>query len=205
MKWIRGILCMPIVLLQYLGFKLFSSNEDFWEYSYQVIGPGKHRCLAKWLFISAISDKNPERIVRIYQKLREETEELRLTKRSAIAVFESAVWQKDEEVAASVLKMLAKVVPPLSMRGSKRLECLFLWRFSKNTAEVVGLSGLVSPLMPHESVLAYVDYFARATIADSEGKSDDALRYYQTTLKDVPQNSEEYRYAMERCNALLNK
>lgn len=204
MKWLRGLLCMPIILLLFVRFKITNLHGNFWEHSFSTINTKKYRCLAKWLLISALTDKNPDRIASLYLKLRNENSDLRLSKRTAIAVFESAIWIKNEEVAKSLLAMLGNIAPSLSKRGSKRLELLYLWRFSKSISDVIGLDGLLSPLMPDEAVLTYVYYFAKATIADSTGKLDDALRYYQESLRTVPQNSSEYRYAMERCNALLN-
>ncbi len=206
LKWIRGVICLPFVLIYYIRFKLSKIDFDFWDYIYDVIiKTNGSVCLSKWLLISAIADRSPSRLVRLYPVLRKSKPDMILSNRFAIAFFESAVWQKEKLMAKSIIDLRNDLVPSLSDQSARRLECLYLWRFCWKDSEVADLSELMSSNMPHKVFLPYVDYMARGTLADSLEKRNDALLYYRKALRTIPQGSSEYRYIMERCNYILNK
>lgn len=204
LSMLRGLMCMPIILAFFLMYKIMGSKNNFWEHMIKYVDANRSPCMGKWLLISAISDQDPERILRVYISLKQNNTKIRLSKRTAIAVFESAIWVKNKVVATSLLNILKGMKPALSGHGRKRIDLLYLWRFSEGIKNAIGISGLLSPLIPYEAVLPYVECFAKATTADFMGKFDAALKLYQESLKYMPQNSSEYKYAMERCNVLLN-
>ena len=63
----------------------------------------------------------------------------------------------------------------------------------------------MSPWTPADYFLPYLFFLARAVVADSMNKKQDALNDYRRALALLPQDSREYGYAQERYNSLVNE
>jgi hypothetical protein len=161
------------------------------------------RCLAMWLLVDIMFDPDPKRIVAAYREVVRVCPRWVFAPDKTIAILESAIWLRDKGVAESIMDRIeAKRAMVKSSQGLERLKLLLTWRFASDKSPAVGL---LSPDTPHEAVLPYVDYYARATIADSIGNYDDALRYYSMALETLPSGSEESHQAVVACNFIRNK
>ncbi len=195
----RG-LCLASILRWAVMF-LFAKRRGrgFWLYLYDrvagTVAEGKRTCILRWLFAMALTARDPERIIKVYRDARA-TSLKSAAPRVLKAVFESAVWLREKDVADSLLADISRLGS-----STRRLLLLYTWRFERDRDKV---KELLSPIGQDEPFLGFLDYFARATVAESLGKTSDALTFYRFSLKTLPKESEEYRRAVDSCNHLLN-
>ena len=147
-------------------------------------------------------NRDPKRLLFLYRDTLRIIPSLRLRKKTAIAVFESAVWLHDREVAEQLLLTLSAVTPPLPATTIDRLRQLHNWRFRRDLTRA---QPLLSLLTPGDYFLPYLFFLVRAVVADSTHNKQDALNDYRRALALLPPDSPEYSYALDRCNDLVNE
>lgn len=156
---------------------------------------GFSRCLVAWMFVSAIKEKKPQQVIDVCRCCRGK---LKLGGKSIIACVESAIWVSDKDLADAFLDddECRKILGSEVMRY---LRALYSWAFLKDPSLVLKAGN-----PPVAAVFGFVFLFAKATALD-EHDSSDALIYYRRSLRDLPLDAPQYKYAMDRCNTLLNK
>lgn len=200
--------CLAYLSWHAVKFHLFHRSKDgcvsnyfFEKIERASISDSERRCVIKWLLSGALAERAPDRLLRVYKLLRN-LGQLTLRNETAIAIFESAVWLEDREIAEQLLLSLSAVRPALSASTINRLRQLHSWRFKRDSSKA---ELLLSPLTPADYFLPYLYFFARGVIADTLQKKEDALSHYRQALTLLPQGSREYGYALERCNQLLTE
>lgn len=202
-RFMRCAITLSRVRLRYRGSAVSRSNSDFLFYALtkEKACSSTALCVAVSSLSSALVDGKPARILEVYRESLRVCPEISLPPSSTTAILEAAVWLKDREAAKSILDRIENGKARVRSKQSlARLEQLFAWRFAENKSEAYKL---LSPLTPSDAMILYVDYYARATIAEAIGNSDDALRYYRLALESLPRESEERARAIEACNFIL--
>jgi tetratricopeptide (TPR) repeat protein len=206
---VRSAKCLAYLSWQILKFclTLRRRHDTLWGYLFSAAEKlstedWARACVAKWLLSGALVDRDPKRLLLLYKKIINTGTGVRLRNETAIAIFESAVWLEDREVAERLLLTLSSVRPVLGTSTIDRLRQLHSWRFRKDMARA---HPLLSPLTPGDFFLPYLWFLARAVVADSMNNKQDALNDYRRALALLPRDSREYAYALDRCNHLMNE
>ena len=118
----------------------------------------------------------------------------------AILACEAALWLKKEEIFLEAFS-IGKPLFPDSTRS--RLEFLREAYVSGQPIKAPRDIHLPSAL-PHDALLPFVDYYARARVADAEGRFDIALDYYTKALRTLPVSHEAYNISRTRDYEIRN-
>jgi len=209
MRIVLSIRCVIYLSWEVLRFCAIAprGSGSFWDYllarAKKLPRVGVHRtCVAKWLLSGALVNRDPQRLLCLYKSILRNPPRFGLRNETAIAVFESAIWLQDREVAEELLLSLSAVRPPLPASTIDRLRQLHSWRFRKDMERG---QPLLSMLTPSDYFLPYLLFLARAVVADSMDNKRDALNDYRRALALLPPESREYSYALDRCNRLVNE
>lgn len=119
---------------------------------------------------------------------------------TVIMVCEAAAWLNDNRTFGDAFAAGSGFVNDATRA---RLEFLKEAYLSHPTLAVPRLLALPN-LLPHNAVLRYVDYYARARAADSEDRFDVALEHYRHALDSLPKEHAAYDFALGRCNQIIN-
>ena len=206
LRHLMRVWCGSTIVLAYCQYSCKHTTSDFWDYLYERTVnrarlSGKGQCIAKWLMFAAINERDPKKVCKVFETIYSLAPNMPIPKRHVISGVEAAIWEREPELVEKLLDKESRYSRPLGRMSHRRLQLLSNWWF-KTCASAGG--ELLSALTPDEAVFPYVDYYARARIADTFGRSESALRFYRRALETLPQESREYQEAVHRCNDLLN-
>ena len=198
--------CGSMIIIAHCQYSWKHRASDFWDYLYERTVnkarlSGGELCVVKWLIFSGIDEQDPKKVCKTFEIICSIAPSMPLSKRYVISGVEAAIWERKPELVEKLLDKESCHSKLLGSMSHRRLELLSNWWFKT----YVSASGeLLSALTPDEAVFPYVDYYARARIADTFGRNETALRLYRRALETLPQESYEYEEAANRCNDLLN-
>ena len=198
--------CGITIVLAYCQYSWKNTTNDFWDYLYERTVnrarlSGRGQCIVKWLMFSAINERDPKKVCKVFETVYALAPNMSIPKRYVISGVEAAIWVRKPALVEKLLDKESGHGNPLGRMSHRRLQLLSNWWFKT----CISAGGeLLSALTPDEAVFPYVDYYARARIADTFGRSETALRFYQRALETLPQESHEYQESVHRCNDLLN-
>lgn len=178
-------------------------KEGVWDYlkeqcSNERASRATRIALFKWLLATAMTQRNPNRLVALYETSKSLFIEYTFKPPVFIAFVESAIWLRRQDIANELLRRTMSVC---SKQTTKRLHALYIWRFGKKPERA---KTLISPLSSQEAFLPYQGYLACAHVTEEYGDAQDAIAYYKKALELLPPASHEYTIASSRCNWLMN-
>lgn len=118
----------------------------------------------------------------------------------AVLACEAAAWLRDQATFDDALAVGSRL---FTSAAKARLQFLREVYLNEPIAGVPRLIPLPA-LLAHDGLLHYVDDYARARAADSQGRVDVALEYYKRALASLPRNHSAYEFAVGRCNTIIN-
>lgn len=198
--------CGSRIVLAYCKYSWKHTPSDFWDYLYERTVKrarlsGRGLCIVKWLMFSAINEPDPKKVCKVFETVYSLVPNMSIPKRYVISGVEAAFWERKFELVEKLLDKESRYSKSVGRMSRRRLQLLSSWWFKT----CVSAGGeLLSALSPDEAVFPYLDYYARARIADTFARSETALRFYRRALETLPQEFHEYQESVHRCNELVN-
>jgi hypothetical protein len=158
------------------------------------------KTLLIWYFVKYKKKCDTKKICDIANILLKDTAILRFVVRNVVLIAESACWEKDKGLFVVLRNRIEKAL--VSDLTIDYLNFLFAFYFSEGAGDYT--DGGYIQQYNNLYKIDYVYYFARARTLESKHNYQDALENYRNALNTLPQDREEYKYAFDACNFILN-